>query len=264
MRNDMEFLLNYLNTKNFIVSIITNGTLINQKHLDILKKMKSVKLYVSLLAPVEKECDRLTGVKGSFRRIMRSVIRIMEQGINLDVSVTLTHENIKYYKEFHELERKIGRNFRYSIGADPKFDALEDNLEYSLTEDDLSLLPHYFPENLFSAGEALCGAGCSQFYIANNGDLYPCFKFRLNMGNILEKDFKELWNDRNNVEAVRKALSRSDPNPGCTDCQYAETCFYCPGIAYQFKNYKNGKFMPYYCSRAKELYYSKMKFQNQV
>jgi radical SAM protein with 4Fe4S-binding SPASM domain len=257
-RKDIEYLLDYLKTKNFIVSVLTNGSLINIRHLKILEKMNSIRLFISLLAPCEKECDLLTGCKGSFKKILKTIKNLYEYKIKFSINVTLTHENIKYFKEFHDLERKIGCKFNYALDADPQLGCIENNLKYNLSDEDLLLLPNYFSGNIFSNIKMFCGAGYSQFYVSNNGDIYPCFKFKLNMGNILKNDFDSIWNNKIIIEDIQKIRERKNSIPNCTNCEYEKTCFYCPGIVYEFLTYKNGKLLPYYCLKAKKFHIYKM------
>jgi len=96
---------------------------------------------------------------------------------------------------------------------------------------------HFFnltlSEELINLSEFIGGCGCGRFYCAirPNGKIEPCVFFPLELGNIKEDDFEELWNNNH----LLKELRNKDKLEGnCGKCDYRYYCGGCRARAYGY------------------------------
>lgn len=76
-----------------------------------------------------------------------------------------------------------------------------------------------------------CGAGRIYGALEDNGDIEPCVFLPIKMGNIMQDDFKEVWND----SAVLADLGNRDALKGvCVTCKFRYSCGGCRARAYGY------------------------------
>jgi len=76
-----------------------------------------------------------------------------------------------------------------------------------------------------------CGAGRLYISLEPNGDIQPCVFLPINVGNILEDDFEDLW--KNNP--ILNSLRNRDAYHGfCAQCKYKYICGGCRARAYGY------------------------------
>jgi radical SAM protein with 4Fe4S-binding SPASM domain len=86
---------------------------------------------------------------------------------------------------------------------------------------------------LVNLAEFIGGCGCGRFYCAirSNGDIEPCVFFPLKLGNILEDDLEDLWENNTILKELRNKDILKDQ---CGDCQYRYYCGGCRARAYGY------------------------------
>lgn len=237
IRPDFIDIIEYAREKEFIISLYTNGSYLNNEILNVLKKAKIRFVALSLLSPVEEKCDKLTNHKGSFKKILRATELLKANDVNFMVSCVLTSENIDDYKKFEALNDKYNLNIQYGFDVGPTFEGYSKVDKYSLKRhkaesiDDflVSRIEQYSKINL----KKRCGAGQSKFAITSEGDILPCLKYRSVIGNILKDSFKKIWDSERILEIVNNDLKRDEE---CFKCKKKEFCFYCPGEMRFYEN----------------------------
>jgi radical SAM protein with 4Fe4S-binding SPASM domain len=66
-----------------------------------------------------------------------------------------------------------------------------------------------------------CGAGDSLITVQPNGDLYPCRRMPVRVGNLLEQPLSELYE---NADLFRSLRDRERVSNGCQGCSHATSC----------------------------------------
>ncbi len=89
-----------------------------------------------------------------------------------------------------------------------------------------------------------CHCGISSCAILPNGDVYPCRRLPICIGNIYDEDFEEIILDNEFIKRFR----RRDSYALCEDCQHFTVCRGCPAISYSFSGNPFGK-TPYCFSK---------------
>ena len=82
------------------------------------------------------------------------------------------------------------------------------------------------------AKETLAIAGCSIGYnniaIESNGDIYPCRRLPIVIGNVYDNDLSQVWR----ALLLEQLRNRDNLTGKCGDCNYRWICGGCRGIAY--------------------------------
>lgn len=238
LRKDFIELLIYLK-KNYGGRIIvsTNGTFINNKNVDILKKCVD-QIDISLDGVDEKTCSIIRG-PGIFDRIVNNIKLLKNSGIEkISVSMAVADKNDCLENEFIKLNKKLGtkpviRKFsQFGRGKENKdvFSNLKNN-EFYIPE---TYLKDDYNE-LF--GISNCKAGKRELIVAYNGDIYPCPSFmdkKYLIGNLLKVDSIETLLDINNRDLLDTKIL--DKYEKCKDCKVNLFCWTCPGTIEEIDN----------------------------
>ena len=244
-------------------AIQTNGTLINEEIADFFNEYK---FSVSLSLDGPKELNDLTRLyrsgrnksRSTFSDVLKSIALLKSKGMNPDVIVTLTKQNIGDIVEIYEFLRanKINSKFNPLVksgSAIEEYNTLAISpIEYR--EAKLKLLDFWFndenPVHVRCLEEMFKGAitgnlfhecsfseSCQKEFISIGvqGDVYPCPEFDGEMqflyGNINTNDLEEILSN-----PLRKnLLKRAGRIKECQNCNNRTLCFGgCMRNAYAF------------------------------
>lgn len=235
LRDDVEYLVNYMKNKNLYVNLVTNGLLFSEK----IHKIKNVdSLCISLDGP--EESNDLTRGRGSFKAIIKAIKLAKQEGFKLTVQATLTKYNkndigylarlakeIGYYQQFSLLFKTLPPELEH-IGLDDKeikevlreiikykregypiftsYRTLENALNWPLPYSRPRLNLEEIPAN---SNLIRCYFGKFQIAIDADGFVYPC--------SVLNHEFKAL-----NVRdvGVKAAYEHVLKNKRCGSCIY--------------------------------------------
>lgn len=229
--------------KDFFVIILSNATLIDSFKAKRLKDLKVTQVEISLYAMDEKIHDSITGIKGSHTQTMEGIHRLKEEGVSVRIKCTIMEQNYAEYTKIGDFSKKLGIRFSSSPVVSPRLDGSQDTYKYC-TETE-SLRSYFlqwgkenkekykdFKEPLPLDRSFICSAGRTSCAITPDGYLKPCTMLPIKLGNLLEKSFRELWQDRPKrfVEDIRGA-KMSDFSK-CKDCKWSYLCSPCPGLNY--------------------------------
>jgi MoaA/NifB/PqqE/SkfB family radical SAM enzyme len=178
--------------------------------------------------------DRMRGVHGAYRRAIATIRSLHSVGVSdVRIGFTATPENIHQLNMVYELSRELGVEFAatiaqnsqiyYSTGANQRicpsvvqqhFGALIGRRlagpsikEWIRGHFDNGVI--HFAEN--GERQLPCTAGSDFFFIAPNGDLYPCLTIPTAIGNLRERSFADLWCSEE-AQQIRRQVS------GCRQC----------------------------------------------
>jgi radical SAM protein with 4Fe4S-binding SPASM domain len=231
------------------LGIITNGLLLDEeivKRLSAFSKLKKIK--ISLDGADQETNDSIRG-KGTFEKVIRNV-PLMKAGKAFDIvfMFTLMKRNFRELPSYVRLCQEIGadgliieRFIPWGRGGDRKDEVLgkrdwEEFTEILLNlfsiEEKISLLPYQaFQVRFNHDGPELLGAPCvigvDGLCIMPNGDLFPCRRFPIPIGNLLNNSMSQIWN----VSEILEKLRRKENLKGkCGRCEI-KNCRGCRSLA---------------------------------
>ena len=220
-------------------SILTNGTLITE---NIAKKIKSYNPYyvqVSLEGG-QKTNDYIRG-KGTYKKIAKGIKNLKKYNIFTSISFTATTLNYKEFPKVVSYAKKYKVDNVWSDRYIPLGDSEDKNLalNVSQTQEYLSIMAKerlklkrkQFNKITISMYRALqfqktndfaygCTAGDTLLTVMENGDLVPCRRMPIVVGNLLKDDMYKLYKTNPILKKLRKNIIPDD----CNNCEHAQMC----------------------------------------
>ena len=220
-------------------SILTNGTLITK---NIAKKIKSYNPYyvqVSLEGG-QKTNDYIRG-KGTYKKIAKGIKNLKKYNIFTSISFTATTLNYKEFPKVVSYAKKYKVDNVWSDRYIPLGDSEDKNLalNVSQTQEYLSIMAKerlklkrkQYNKTTISMYRALqfqktndfaygCTAGDTLLTVMENGDLVPCRRMPIVVGNLLKDDMYKLYKTNPILKELRKSTIPDD----CNDCEHAQMC----------------------------------------
>ncbi len=260
--------LKYLKSKNIIVELLTNGTLIKDEDAVLLSRLlnhKTDSIQISLEGPEEVN-DFIRG-KGVFKKVKQSIKLLTDKNIRVCVSMTINSLNACYIEEMYDLCRNlkveqlnIGRmqvcnetQAGFATNVDDLIISLAKTIKKAEKYKDLKVkvralkafdFLNYqkgreYLDRLLDQGEQVVpeenmhcrplGEQVSLFPTGNLSLCYNCECDEFYIGNLKEQSFEEIWANRHN-----KTMFKSRPLMStCKKCKYVHLCNGgCPISAY--------------------------------
>src|SRR5881409_926136 len=93
MRKDFLDIYAYAKQKGFLITLFTNGTLITEAIVDYLKEHPPFCIEISCHGATDETFDRITQVRGSFRRFLAGVRLLIERGLPIKIKTKVMTVN---------------------------------------------------------------------------------------------------------------------------------------------------------------------------
>ncbi len=239
LRSDLLQLIEKINeTKLFSFAILSNGLL---PDLDILARLKSLNpgfVQVSLEGKRSTN-DKIRG-KGSYDLVLRSLKEYNKFGIPTMISFTANADN---YNEFPHVV-KVARKYKaFKVWTDrylplnkddkllmstEQFETLGDLINKEKNRKSLfrkrttEVSSNRALQFLFSGGQPYkCSAGNTLLAILPNGDVLPCRRLPIKVGNVLTEKLTNIYTESN---LLQKVISPEKKDDECLQCYYKESC----------------------------------------
>jgi radical SAM protein with 4Fe4S-binding SPASM domain len=238
-RDDLFDILKYAKSKGFVLSLLTNGTLITPEQIEEIKKLKPSSFEISLYGSTANTHDNITRIKGSFEKTMETVEAIIRNNMKVTIKTPLMNLNIRELDDIAAVCKVLGVKHRMNPGIVParngsksplQYDLSDEDLKSYLSNHDLNVLSYLYERDftqrfICTAGKALCG-------ITASGIVYPCIMMPIPVGNLRKKKFKEIWNVMPSYELKRVRALKIRDLPSCSACNLRKFCIRCPGVVY--------------------------------
>ena len=219
-------------------SILTNGTLINEK---VAKKIKPYNpLYVQVSLEGGKKTNDYIRGKGTYKKIAEGIVNLRKENIFTSISFTATSLNYKEFPKVVRYARKYGVNNVWSDRFIPLGDSDKSlALNYEQTREYLEIMNkernklrnikknnttismyralQFQMTNDFAYG---CTAGDTLLTVMENGDLVPCRRMPITIGNLFDRSMYDLYI---NSDVLKDLREKKIPDE-CINCEHSEVC----------------------------------------
>ena len=242
LRDDWLRIARAVRQARMVVSVFTNGTLLDDAAMDQLAELVPAVVSISLYGADAASHDAVTLAPGSFDRSMRSLVGLRERGVRCRVSTVLMRGTFDEYPAVKRLADELGCTFSFDYTVSPcengdpsptrhRMDEAQLRALVAGTDSPLEAIEAEAGRHGAQPGRgrsASCGAGRSRGWIGADGSLLPCMGLPP-IGSVRERPFAEVW--RSDAAArVRERLSQ--PEGECVDCGLAHWCTaWCPRLA---------------------------------
>jgi len=271
MRPDIYDIAEYANQKDFRVCIATNGAMLNEDHCQKMIDHNIRMVSVSLDGSTKAIHDDFRNQEGAFDGVIRAAELLNRFGIKFLINSSFTKRNQHDIAATFKLAKNLGATAWYMfmivptgrgedvmaelIEAEDYNEILEWHYHQEKQEDEILMrptcAPHYYrvvPQlnkkaakddklkrrslSFSTGGGKGCIAAQSICFINARGNVHPCSYLPLSAGNLLEKSFKEIWEDSKLFNDMRDFKSYKGR---CGKCEYVNVCGGCRARAYSMK-----------------------------
>lgn len=243
---DFYDIVEYASSKNFLLTILTNGTMLKEE--DILSKLKNCDIFDIRLSLYGDKInhDSFTGITGSFNKTINTIKQLNG---NLNIGTGVYVVNNKNYEDFEYIIDLFDKNnWDLSINTmiTPTVEGNMDPTNYRITEKQFLNIIH---QKKVSTNGSSCSAGSSRIRITPRGDLIPCEMFPIKFGNVFEKNLLNILESQNRKYFL-KMFNDILENHSCSKCLDLKNCKFCPGL-FLIENGSFNKKSNYLCNQTK-------------
>lgn len=242
-RPDFAEIYRHARDRGMIVSVFTNGTLVNDAVVALFRDRPPRVVDITLYGLSEETYQRVTGAKGVFERVWAGVQRLAAAGISLGLKTVLMTHTRSELEAMEAAARQLGARFRLDGALFPRFDGDRAPLDLRLPAEDVAAIEFSSASRASSwaafhrragghrmqAGDPLyiCSAGMTHAHIDPAGALHPCVMVRRVAQPLDRVAFPAAW-EALGAQMTERRLPQKSP---CIDCGKAVLCGYCPGFS---------------------------------
>jgi radical SAM protein with 4Fe4S-binding SPASM domain len=240
-RKDFLEIYTYAKGKGFLITLFTNGILINEKIADYLREYPPFGIEITLYGRTKETYEALTQHPGSYERCMRGIRLLLDRGLPLKLKTVGTKTNcheVIAMKEF--AEQDLGVEFKFDSLLNPRIDCSQAPLAVRLSAEEVVALDMHWPnvaaehrknveqglQAVFSSVKSIysCGGGLRAFAIDPYGHMSICVISHRDTYDIRKGSVREGWDQFLLSVRQRKPQQLSK----CTHCKIKSVCGMCP------------------------------------
>jgi len=246
-RKDFLEIYTYAKKKGFLITLFTNGTLINEKIADYLAEWPPFSIEITLYGRTKETYEALTGIPGSYERCMRGIENLRQRKLPLKlktVPTTINKHEVFAMKRF--AEEDLGLEFKFDALVNPRLDCSQSPLGVRLSPEDVVAIDLHPAKNRVEYGRLaerglsmpagldghenlyFCGGGMNSFAVNPYGEMSICVLSQKETYNIRESGVKHGW--ENFLGQIRLEKKRQRPTK-CSTCRIQSLCGMCPATA---------------------------------
>lgn len=248
MRKDWKPIIRALVNENILVSVITNGYMLNETIISKLKELSVESVAISLDGP--EEIHDKYRQPGSFTKAIDSIKLLSESDIPVSIISTIHSENIDFLDSLYETLVKTDI-FAWQLQACSPMGNVVDGMVSSKFDvkkvldfvkkhykkapfrlgiaDNIGYYTRNKGEVRVNSGSAFfggCAAGLSNIGIDSVGNVKGCeslYNESFIEGNLREKSLSEIWNDPN-AFAYNRKFTKELLTGNCAKCKHGRIC----------------------------------------
>lgn len=252
IRPDFRYLLTELKKMGLLVSVNTNGSLIDSDWLDFFRYEPPFRFNITLYGGDNETYERLCG-RAAFDRVTSNIRSLKDLGMDVKLNVSLTPYNAADLVKIHETAESLGTPMQVATYMFPPIRRNEDmigvNDRFTPCEAACNAVAwdkRRFPVETFrkraeamkcglslpredacegTPGEKIsCRAGRSTFWINWKGDMTPCGMMTEPKISVLDRGFDASW------EFVKAAAAEIRLPYECSVCTKKHACPVCAAM----------------------------------
>ena len=229
-RKDFTTLYTALYDLGVKITLFTNGTLINEDILTVLKNRPPEFIAITLYGASDQTYQDITKNPKGFTQVKQAIKRIKEAELNLivrTIPLKAIYQDLDALIDYVKSESLYLNYLRY-IG--PTRSLCTSALSMRLSPEELLLFEQRIQSAFGKESEstlttstkhATCAALRSAYFINFQGEMQPCALAYTPKQSILKRPLKETF------EALSKQYRSLERYQGCLDCSYKDDCFQC-------------------------------------
>src|ERR1700723_2807741 len=242
-RKDFLEIYTYAKKNGFLITLFTNGTLINEKIADYLVEWPPFAIEITLYGRTRETYEALTMIPGSYDRCLRGIKLLRERGLPLKLKTVATSINkheVFAMKQFAEEE--LGLEFKFDGQINPRIDCSQSPLAVRLAPEEVVALDmaapkgasEYFrlverdlknpPDPARNDRIYVFGGGVNSFAVNAYGEMGICIISQQETFRVQELGLKRVW-EESLLQTRRLKRTRVTK---CVECRIQSLCGMCP------------------------------------
>jgi radical SAM protein with 4Fe4S-binding SPASM domain len=241
VRSDFFEICDHARHLGFALRVYTNGYLVDEARARRLKQANIFEMEISIHGARPESHDTLTGIRGSFDRVIAALGHLQAQRIKTNLKCPITRLNQDELRDVWAIGERFGASVTFDPVITPRDDGDKSPLAMGATRE---FLVRFFSDEFKdlrygrdvarrddTVVRANCGTGRTAFTIDPYGNVYPCVQWRRKWANIKDvEDFGPLWKNSEVLKHVRWAAEQI-PQTTLKQSESGAFCTFCPGVA---------------------------------
>lgn len=256
----------------FVVTVNTNGTLIDEKWAKFFAKYPPRRMNVTLYGADQSTYKKLCHFEEGYEKAVQGIRLLRENNIDVKINGSYVVDNrddiqkiIAFAKEvgafvnidtyMYPAVREQNRAYKQEVRVSP-YQAACGRIEYLKAVNDEETYKEILREFVRITKETTnatvteskinCQASKTSFAIDWQGYMRPCVMLKTPLFPVFEMDFMEAW------DKLKEELEKMCVNDKCAQCKYRRVCIVCPAKVY-WETKSMNKTPEYVCAYTKEL-----------
>ena len=241
-----------LQNMGMILTINSNGTLINEEWADFFAKHKPRRINITLYGADDQAYGKLCHYPAGFQKTVNAIRMLRDREIDVKINGSITSKNEEDIKKILDIakqydaavnldtymypaSRERNKPFDEQSRMNPKDAAMAKVLIYKYQMGDIAFeeyrraiintIEQYIPENYGYDRHISCLAGNCSFTINWQGMIRPCVMQSMPQVNVFDKGFLQGW------ETISNETKKILINEACVSCRYRPICNTCAAAA---------------------------------
>ena len=265
MRSDIFELAAHAIECGLTVALATNGTLVTKKIAGKIKNVGIDRVSISIDGKSAKTHDGFRKLPGSFDRALEGIAHLRAQDVPVQINSTVAKHNDDQLSGIYDLAISVGAMALHlfmlvpvgcgmqiadeiMLSAERQEEILNwfyDRSKTKTLQMKATCAPHYYRimrQRAQAEGTKIdrsihgmaavtkgCLAGTSVCFVSHKGQVFPCGYLPLEVGNVKNQPFEEIWEKASLFETLRRPELLKGK---CGVCEYIKVCGGCRARAY--------------------------------
>lgn len=236
---DFEEIYVYAKNKGFIVSLLTNGSLIDEHLIELFKKLPPYSIAITLYGTNEQEYELFTGARRNYNKVMRALKLLDDNNIAfiLRTVATQTLYDSLILGKFEQIAKKFNTTFRYDPIVFPKTSGDKTPLNECLSVDQIIALEKSNQARLDGWSKEInctdtykyaCKGGVNSLAIDYQGNAHICGLYRKDSISIIDNDMNTVMKHLRKIHDSHLEIAH---NNDCSTCNNRKICKWCPAYS---------------------------------
>lgn len=242
-RRDFLEIYTYAKQKGFLITLFTNGTIINEQIADYLAEWPPFAIEITMYGRTRETYEALTAIPGSYDRCLRGIRLLKQRALPLKLKTVATSINKHEVLAMQQFaEEELGVDFKFDGQVNPRIDCSQSPLNVRLTPEEVVALDFHTPKRAneyrrlaerdlqrpaiseHSSTMYVCGGGMNSFAINAYGEVGICVISQQETFSVRNASVQDVWEG-----ALLGLRSRQRTRATkCAECKIHSLCGMCP------------------------------------
>lgn len=242
-RKDFLEIYTYAKKKGFLITLFTNGTILNEEIVDYLAEWPPFAIEITLYGRTRETYEALTATPGSYDRCLRGIRLLKQKGLPLKLKTMATSINKHEVSAMRQFaEQDLGVEFKMDGQINPRIDCSQSPLAVRLSPEEVVALDMHAPKGMSEYRRLarldmecpprlaqvdsvfFCGGGMNSFAINAYGEIGICVISQQETFAIRGSGIRQVWEQSLLQLRTRKRTRITK----CVDCRIKSLCGMCP------------------------------------